>query len=354
VLEEVRAFVADPRADRFEEIALGVFRFQFERNRLYRRFCERRGIDPGRVRRWEEIPAVPVSAFKRVSLEVEGLGEGRIFLTSGTTEGSSARGRHRVPDPEVYRLAALRHFEPWVLPDGARLRVLALTPSPRAEPHSSLVQMIAWVAEAFGRGDPEWLVEGGEVDDRRFTDCLREAETSREPLLLIGLTHAFVRFVDRCRAAGVTFRLPYGSRIVDTGGTKGRIRPVSRNGLLRSYWETFGVPGYFVANEYGMTEMCSQFYDSSIGDHYRGCGRPRRKVGPPWVRTQIVSPETLEPVAPGEPGLLRHFDLANVGSVCALQTEDLGIAVDGGFEVLGRVEGAEPRGCGLLLREVVP
>jgi len=98
--------------------------------------------------------------------------------------------------------------------------------------------------------------------------------------------------------------------------------------------------------------MCSQFYDDSIVNHFAGRKRDRAKQGPEWVRTLVVSPQTLEPVPRGERGLLRHVDLANVGSVVALQTEDIGIEVGEGFEVLGRASGAEARGCALLLETV--
>jgi hypothetical protein len=348
----VREFIGAPDPDRFPELALALFRFQYEGNAPYRRFCDRRGLTPANVTDWIEIPAVPVSAFKRAELVVSGLPEGSVFVTSGTTEGAGQRGRHHVPDPSIYRAAALAHFARCVLPDGTRPHFLVLAPSLADQPQSSLCQMIEWLAQSFASGTPEYFVAGGEVLAEALARRLRECESPREPALLIGLTYAFIRFIDRCQASDSRFRLPYASRIVDTGGTKGKSRSLSRNGLLRAFWDYFGVPGYYVANEYGMTEMCSQFYDDSIESHFAGRKRERAKIAPPWVRTQVVSPQTLEPVARGERGLLRHFDLANVGSVAALQTEDVGIEVGEGFEVVGRASGAEARGCALLLEQV--
>jgi Acyl-protein synthetase, LuxE len=352
MLSEVREFIGAPDPARFDEFALAVFRFQYERNEPYRRFCDRRGRDPERVRDWREIPAVPVAAFKHADLVVSGLGAGKTFVTSGTTQGTERRGRHHVPEPEIYRMAALAHFERCVLPDRIRPRMLVLAPALSEEPQSSLCQMIEWLADAFGDEEPEQFVRAGEIQADALANRLRELQTTRQPLLLFGVTHAFIRFMDDCRARDLRFRLPYGSRIVDTGGTKGKSREMSRKGLLRAFWEMFGVPGYFVANEYGMTEMCSQFYDDSITNHFGGRKRDRAKIGPAWVRTLVVSPLTLEPVARGERGLLRHFDLANVGSVLALQTEDLGASRGEGFEVVGRASGAEARGCALLLEQV--
>jgi len=171
--------------------------------------------------------------------------------------------------------------------------------------------------------------------------------------LLIGVTSAFIRFLDFSQTEELRFRLPYGSRIVDTGGTKdgvGRCRETASC----AFWERFGVAGYYVANEYGMTEMCSQFYDDSIRNHFDGRKRDRAKLAPNWVRSLVVSPETLERCRRERGDCLRHFDLANVGSVMALQTEDLGREIGEGFEVLGRAEGAEVRGCALLVEQVSP
>ena len=352
MLAEVREFIRAPDDARFNEVACRVFRFQYEGNAAYRRFCDRRGKTPASVADWREVPAVPVTAFKHADLVVAGLPEGKTFLTSGTTRGVEARGRHRVPDPQIYRAGALAHFEPCVLPDGARPRFVVLAPSLAEQPQSSLCQMIEWLAASFGAAPAEYFVVDGELDAEALERRLRALEPLGEPVLLIGVTYAFVQFLDRAASRGLRFRLPYGSRIVDTGGTKGRSRPLSRNGLLRAFWERFGVPGYFVANEYGMTEMCSQFYDDAIRNHLGGLKRDRAKISPPWVRTCVVSPVTLEPLTSKERGLLRHFDLANVGSVSALQTEDVGIEVGEGFEVLGRARGAEARGCALLLEQV--
>jgi hypothetical protein len=352
MLAAVREFIAAPDAARFSALALDVFRFQYDGNDPYRRFCDRRERRPDNVADWTDIPAVPVTAFKHAELVVRDVGVGSVFVTSGTTQGNERRGRHHVPDPSIYRAAALSHFERCVLPDGIRPRFIVAAPTLAEQPHSSLCQMIDWLAEAFGSGPAEYFVRDFELDDESLSRRLRELEPAREPLLVIGVTYALIRFVDRCQASGERFRLPYGSRIVDTGGTKNRSRAMSRNGLLRAFWEFFGVPGYMVVNEYGMTEMCSQFYDDAIVHHFAGRKRDRAKLGPPWVSTRIVSPSTFEPVAPGERGLLRHFDLANVGSVSALQTEDVGIAVGDGFEIVGRAAGAEARGCAALLADV--
>jgi hypothetical protein len=137
---------------------------------------------------------------------------------------------------------------------------------------------------------------------------------------------------------------------MDTGGFKGRSREVGHDELRATYLDLLGIPPTHCVNEYGMTELCSQFYDASLRDAVirRRLG-PDRKIAPPWVRTTVVDPETLAPLPDGETGLLRHTDLANIGSVIAIQTEDVGVIVDGGFRVLGRAAGAQPRGCSIAM-----
>jgi len=340
----------------FEQLALEVFSHQFERNLPYRTYCLRRGRTPQSVHHWSEIPAVSTASFRIVDLTC-GPAE-RIFLTSGTTRGPDARGRHLVPHLGLYRAAALAHFAACVTPDGMLAPVLALTPPPELSPHSSLVQMIEWIRETYGTSDDAYFVGQRGLDIEALCARLSGAAREGRPVYLIGLTAAFEELFTCCRAADKTFRLAYGTLVIDTGGNKRGVhgrppgRSFSRRGFLNACWRLLNVPGYHCVNEYGMTELCSQFYDNVLRERAAGRLTHRYKVGPPWTRTIVVDPETLEEVPPGRPGLLRHFDLANCGSAMAVQTEDLGVAVADGFELRGRVGGAEPRGCALLLEHM--
>jgi len=138
---------------------------------------------------------------------------------------------------------------------------------------------------------------------------------------------------------------------MDTGGDKGAPRRLSRQGIFHACWNTFALPGYFCVNEYGMTELSSQCYDNVIRERVRGVHCRRLKVTPPWMRTLVLDPTTLEPVDSEATGLLCHYDLANAGTVMPVLTEDVGRRVDGGFEIVGRAVGAEARGCSLALAE---
>jgi hypothetical protein len=345
---EVASAIAGAARLDFEAWALRVFAHQFAHNAPYRAFCERRGVTPDVVARWQDVPAVPTAAFRRTELTC-GPPEA-VFRTSGTTSDGADRGRHLVPWLALYRASALTAFARFVLPDEARLPALLLVPPPALRPDSSLAQMCAWVAERFAT-DAEWAVDADGVDTGRVLARLDAAEARGEALLLVGVTAAFARVFAACRGRGRMVRLGPASRIVDTGGQKGLRRPMSRAAFLHECWSVLGVAGYWVVNEYGMTELCSQRYDSALEDRFHGRSlAPRRLVAPPWLRTRVLDPDTLAPVREGETGLLCHHDLANAGSVSAVLTEDLGRTVGSdGIEVVGRVAGAAPRGCGLLL-----
>jgi hypothetical protein len=347
VAAALREAAVSPAAFDFEAWALRVFAHQYERVPAYRTFCDRRGATPATIVRADDVPAVPARVFRTLELAT-GPAEA-VFRTSGTSGGADARGRHSVPHLGLYRASALSTFERFVLPDRARLPCLFLLPPPELRPDSSLVHMCAEVGAAFGTRI-EWLAGPDGLDVARLAARLGELETTGEAALLAGPTAGFVRLFD----AGVSVRLGPGSRLMDTGGQKGLTRPISRAGFLRACWTHLGLPTYWCVNEYGMTELCSQRYDAVLRDRFDGDSlAPRRLAGPPWLRTRVLDPDTLDVVAPGATGLLCHHDLANAGSVAMVLTEDLGRSIgDDGIEVLGRVPGAVPRGCGLLLAEL--
>jgi hypothetical protein len=181
--------------------------------------------------------------------------------------------------------------------------------------------------------------------------ALRDAEAAGAPVCILGTAFALVHWLDALREAGTRFHLPTGSRLMDTGGFKGRSREVAREELYGAVEERTGISHAWCVNEYGMTEMSSQFYDAVAG--FGSPPADRLHAGPPWVRTQATDPETLRPLPHGEVGVLRHLDLANLDSVMAIQTADLGITSPGGFRVLGRARGAEARGCSLAMDDLL-
>jgi Acyl-protein synthetase, LuxE len=318
----------------FTELALEVFAFQYAHNPFYRAFCDHQ---QAAVTRWEDIPAVPTSAFKEFSIACfpvsEALAE---FHTSGTT--SEKAGKHYFKTRELYDAASRPNFIAHLSPDAADLPVLALTPSPVEAPHSSLAHMLGIVAG----NDCEFFVERDVLLLERLTQRLCEIQWDNQPVMLLGTAFAFVHLFDHL--ATTHFELPEGSRAMETGGFKGRSRAVSKPELYKSFTSQLGIPPQRIVNEYGMTELSTQFYDETM----RIDRQSDRKTVSPWARVLIIDPATGQVAPAGERGLIRVLDLANLWSAICIQTEDLGIAhADGTFEVLGRVDGAEVRGCSL-------
>jgi hypothetical protein len=184
-----------------------------------------------------------------------------------------------------------------------------------------------------------------------FKKTLEKFILEGRPVILLGTAFAFVHFLDHAVQKKWKFLLPPGSRIMETGGYKGKSREMSKSALYEFMEKILSVPRNYIINEYGMTEMGSQFYDNILISARSGVKKPVFKIIPPWVRTRILNPLTLEKQSPGEIGILQHYDLANRSSVMALLTEDLGIKTDEGFEILGRAPQAEPRGCSIGAEE---
>lgn len=335
----------------FDALARRIFAFQFERNGPYAAYCRRRGRTPDDVAHWSEIPAVPTAAFKEVRL-VAGRVEAAeaVFRTSGTTR-AERRGEHYLLDVTAYHAALLAGFAGYVLPDRAELPLLSLVPPGQQMTDSSLAHMVAVLVERVGaQGSAHYADVQRGIDDDALAAALRRFTDGRTPVCLLGTSLAFLHWLDRLRARGERFRLPAGSRLMDTGGFKGRRREVPAEELRSAYQELVGVPGSHVVNEYGMTELSSQAYDAGLRDWHAGVsGRSPRKLAPPWMRVLVADPETLEVARAGAVGILRLVDLANLSSVVAVQTEDLGGEVEDGFVVLGRATGAPPRGCSIAM-----
>lgn len=331
---------------RFRELALAVFEFQFEHCPAYARFCLARGLSPNEVDAWEQIPAVPSGSFKEVRLACFPETQTRkIFRTSGTS--NAKRGELHLDSLELYETsleASLRHS---VFPDlgfGERMRLRILAPGARGAPDSSLSHMFQRAVEVFGDTSSGSDVLDGKLQVAALCTGLGDACRTHLAVALCGTTFAFVHLLDALAQRDPSrFELPPGSRVVETGGYKGRSREVPRDDLVAQIGERLGIDASHVINQYGMTELGSQFYDTRL----REPDGPLRKIAPPWTRVRVVDPVRGESCAEGEPGMVVVLDLANIGNVSAIETADLGRQVEDGFEILGRQPGAEERGCSI-------
>lgn len=219
-------------------------------------------------------------------------------------------------------------------------------------PESSLAAMLSWTIEEFGTHTHLAAASRDRIDVEAATGFLAGVEARREPVCILGTTAAFTALFKRLLSTGVKFRLAPGSRMMDTGGAKGQAVPVQPAEVVERAGELLAIAPAMVVNEYGMTELCSQLYDAT---DFNCPGVPnmnaqdRYKLPPPWLRATARDPVSLRPLPDGAIGLLAFFDLANVGSVSALMTEDLGSVERGRVRVLGRAIGLEARGCALAI-----
>ncbi|MCI0693095.1 hypothetical protein L0337_13945 [candidate division KSB1 bacterium] len=403
----------------FNTLALQLFQYQFEKNAIYRAICQQQGLAPDRVTSWREIPAVTTSAFKEVPLTCFPPQEAvAVFHTSGTTQKRA--GKHYFRTLDFYRAAMLRSFAAYcldqqpgsalrvnnetlhdslrdVIPEESfynseqqvemkkdssrmtlpftvakinKMRMFFLGPTAEHFLNSSLGYMFSEIRDAFGEKQSAVFFSPQDVEVDGFRTALEKASQENVPVFILGTALALWEAMEKFSQQNLKFTLPTGSRILDTGGYKGRRVEVARDEFQNQLCETFGVPREYLLNEYGMTELSSQFYASSLSGIPKRNERQApsamlsalspqpsalspRHFPPPWVGVAAVDPETLQILPEGEVGLLRIFDLANVDSVMAIQTEDLGRAWQDRLELVGRATGAELRGCSLLTESIV-
>ena len=331
--------LADP--DAFNPLALRVHAAQRAANPVLRRFWD--AAPGGEPSRWEAIPPVPVAAFKDLQI-VAGTAEA-VFRTSGTTGGEGRRGEHHVVSMDLYRAAARGNYRRHLLNGVDSVRVASLIPSPDEVPDSSLSAMAGFIASEPEVTGTTWAFH---PERGASVSAVGEAATAGQPVLLLTTAFALVHLLDALGRDRIPF--PEGSRVMETGGFKGRVAEVDRETLYRRVERALDIPRSHIVNEYGMTELLSQAYDGVAGA--TSPTRPHRF--PPWVRTRALDPATLTPLPHGEPGLLAHFDLANAGSVCHVLTEDFGhTTTDGALHLIGRAPGASLRGCSLVAESFV-
>lgn len=347
LVDRLLAFLAQDGCtdNEFDDLATALFELQYLCNEPYRRFCQRRGTTPRRVTGWRQVPPVPISAFKDATLScVPPADCERVFMTSGTSRGE-VKGRNHHPTIAVWDRSMLRHFEQRFMQGSGRLPMLLLFPDEVQLPNSSLARYLSLAARCHGTPDSQYCIGPQGLDVGGLRAALDRAVVQSQSVALMGASFSFVHLLDALREKGVRYLLPEGSRILDTGGYKGQAAELPQGAFYDALAETFGVPRNRCVNMYGMTELSSQFYD--VGNQTV----PSVKRAPHWVRTRVLDPLSGQELPRGERGVLAHCDLANFNSAIAILTEDVGVAVDDGFLLLGRAEGAEAKGCSLAVQE---
>lgn len=313
----------------FQELALQVFRYQYEHNKVYREYVDLMGVNPQRVNRLEAIPFLPIRFFKTHPVVCGDTLPSQWFESSGTT--GTVNSRHYVADMALYRQSFLQAFHQFYGDPGGYC-VIGLLPSYLERRHSSLVMM---VDELIRRSPVE---ESGFYlyEREKLKDTLLQLEARQQKTLLIGVTFALLDFAE-------AFPLPLQHTILmETGGMKGRREEMTRDQVHAVLTSAFHVPA--VHSEYGMTELLSQGYSDGHG------------IFKPADTMRIMMREDDDPMevrAAGETplrGIINVIDLANIDSCAFIATEDAGVLYpDGSFEVTGRVDHSDIRGCSLMV-----
>ncbi len=310
----------------FQKMALRVFKHQFKNNKVYRSFCDLLYVHPSDVEKVEQIPFLPIQFFKthQVLSSLDTVQE--IFTSSGTT--GSVVSKHAVTDIKIYQQSFRKGFAHFYgnIEDYA---VLALLPNYLERKGSSLVYM----AQDF-IVQSNHTASGFYLDDlTALASTLKSLEAAGQKTLLIGVSFALLDLV-----ASFQFELKH-TLVMETGGMKGRRKEMIREELHEELKAGFGLSE--IHSEYGMTELLSQGY--SKGQGIFEC--------PPWMRVVVRDPEDALTLLPdGKTGGVNIIDLANYNSCSFIATQDLGkVHSNNSFEVLGRFDASDIRGCNLMV-----
>lgn len=309
----------------FESIALSVYDFQYHNNSLYREYCQALGKSPGNVKNLLSIPFLPISFFKSHEVKAGNFVPELVFESSGT--GMMKTSRHLVKSAILYENSFIRAFESYFGKTGDYC-ILGLLPSYLERTGSSLVYMVDHLVKKSGHPNSGFYLH----DHLKLSDTLSMLEEKKQPTILFGVSYALLDF-------GSSFPMKLEStKIVETGGMKGRRKEISKQELYDQLREAFQLNEIY--SEYGMTELLSQAY-----------AKNGQYSTPPWMK--VILREETDPLSvvskTGRTGVINVIDLANIYSCSFIATEDAGRLLQDSFEVLGRIDHSDTRGCSLML-----
>ncbi|MEN8224250.1 MAG: acyl transferase [Bacteroidota bacterium] len=311
----------------FNGLSLELFHYQCRENKVYAEYLAHLGRDVEETEHYNRIPFLPIAFYKLHKIVSGNMPEDKIFLSSGT--GGMQSSKHYILDLALYRRSFMEGFESFY-GDPASYVFLGLLPSYLEREGSSLVYMIEKLMEAGKHEESGFFLN----EHDRLAGILKSLSSSGKPAILIGVSFALLDF-----AESQGFSLGDNIIIMETGGMKGRREEITREDLHKRLQE--GLHTTHIHSEYGMTELLSQAYSKGSGRFYP----------PPWMKIlirDIQDPFTLLP--PGRSGAINIIDLANIHSCAFIETQDIGrLFPDGSFEVLGRTDTSDIRGCSLLI-----
>ena len=310
--------------DDFESMAVKIFKYQFDNNKIYRSFCDLINKNPSDITNSNQIPFLPIKFFKSHTVLSSNQSIEKKFISSGTTNTNLST--HYITDLKLYESSFENSFK-YFFGDIKEFTILALLPSYLENKNSSLIYMADKLIKESNRKNSGFYLDNYiELKDKLI-------ELKKEKVILIGVTFALLNLIEK-----FNFKLP-NLTIVETGGMKGRRKEMIRNELHTKLINGFGTD--LICSEYGMTELLSQAYSTNNGIFQ--C--------PPWMKIHIREPQdALSFKKNGITGGVNVIDLANINSCSFIATEDLGKKNnENNFEILGRFDNSDIRGCNLLV-----
>ncbi|PKP35621.1 MAG: acyl transferase [Bacteroidetes bacterium HGW-Bacteroidetes-17] len=310
----------------FEDLALQIFKYQFQNNEVYQMYIETLGLDITKIREIKDIPFLPIDFFKTHMVVSSTQIPEQIFTSSGT--GGSLQSKHFVTDIEVYFQSFLKGFSHHY-GEVNNYCLLALLPSYLEREGSSLVFMVNELIKQSNHAESGFYLD----NHAELIEMLNSENLKNKKVLLIGVSYALLDLVEN-------FSVRHPNLIVmETGGMKGRRKELIREELHEILKKGFGID--FIHSEYGMTELLSQAYSSGKGIF----------TTPPWMKILVRDPnDPFQLLENGQSGGINVIDLANLNSCSFIMTQDLGRITNGNrFEVLGRFDSSDIRGCNLLV-----
>ena len=310
----------------FNEAAFTVFKHQFENNRVYRSFCDLLYKHPSTVNTINDIPFLPIAFFKSQKVIAKNKSVETVFSSSGTTGKTTSK--HYVSDLQLYEKSFSIAFETAYGPIEDYV-ILALLPSYLERTGSSLVYMVDCLIKKTNNPNSGFYLN----NFKALSETLLRMDASGKKVLLLGVSHALLDLVEAYK-----FKLK-NTIVMETGGMKGRRKELVRAELHSILMNGFGVNA--IHSEYGMTELLSQAYSTG-----NGLFTPS-----PWMK--VLARDTEDPLCilpENKTGGLNIIDLANIHSCAFIATQDLGrVGNSGSFEVIGRFDNSDIRGCNLMV-----
>ncbi|AZA99945.1 acyl transferase [Chryseobacterium joostei] len=326
---ELKSIFSIQTAQDFLNASLKTFRYQYENIEIYRKFVDYLNINPDEVKSLDKIPFLPIEMFKNHQILDKNVTADLFFQSSGTTQMNLSK--HFIANPELYEESIYKSFEQFIgKPE--EFIFLGLLPSYLEKQNSSLIYMVDYLMKKSDKPENGYFL----YNHSDLFDLLSQLKDKK--VILFGVSFALLDFLDTLESLDLSISESLNLTVIETGGMKGRKEEMTKDELLNILQSGFNTDKIY--SEYSMTELLSQAY--SLGNNEYSC--------PNWMRIMVRNAE--DPFSyeqEGRTGAINIIDLANTHSCSFIATQDLGKITGDKFQVLGRIDHSDIRGCSLLV-----